>query len=92
MTDQLYRIKPLVWEQTQCGSITTIQAQTFSTHYIVWTLLKGSIAWTYCQGSNKSGYYFADSIEAAKSAAEAHWRERIVAALEAVEPTTKGAK
>lgn len=79
MTDQLYRMKPLEWEERANGCVAacTPVGEYFATksHWHI---------------EQKDGYWIVDegeaiSLEAAKEAAEQHYRERLMEALEPVD-------
>lgn len=81
-----YRIRPLNWFKTLDES-KTIHADTLLGYYSIWPTTGSRCAWQ-CRHADKwlattSGN--APSLEAAKLAAENHWRERIEQALEVVE-------
>lgn len=99
MTDQLYRIKLLKWKQTkpderlvegEAWRLSTI----FGPYYVRFTTVAG---WFWgaphhnCQNPINFicgiGDYIAGSEEAAKEAAEQHYRERLMEALQPVDAT-----
>lgn len=89
MKDKLYRVKGLVWKKRRSGG------------WFARTIVGTYRAWTW-RGDGRSRCELIDkdrcsilwyagmrrflSLDAAKAACEAHWRERIAAALEEVTP------
>lgn len=97
MSEQLYRIKPLEWEgndpklEGDKVRVTTI----FGSMYVGYTMLphEGEYylpgehwVWGYCFDEYyDEAEHDCDSLEDGKAKAEAHYRERLLAALEPVE-------
>lgn len=87
MTDKVYRIRPLEWTnakdhdgqrcRTEFGLLEVFQC---GSEFVWSTVFEGT----------ESGFSFekgrADTIELAKAAAEAHWRERVERCLVEVNP------
>ena len=76
--ETLYRILPLVWK-TRHGFFRATTA--LGCIYIV-AMADGKINWR--REDNDSRWYEASTIQKAKAAAEAHYRERLLACLEVV--------
>jgi hypothetical protein len=77
MTEQLYKVKPLVWVEDADG---LWLAKAAGTTYSVWTIC-GRTSWDWTE----SAVQRCDSVEDGKAKAEQHHRERIAAALEPME-------
>lgn len=78
MSEPLYRIKPLVWEGSTADSFC---AEAMGGWYIiVVNYTNGHCAWRW-RGSHDR---HTNSLEAAKAACEAHYRERLMEGLEVV--------
>lgn len=84
MSEQLYRIKPLEWHDMSGCWIATCDG--FPSGYMAFKIGK-SFAWRKTDSWQENS---ATSIEHAKICAEAHWRGRLLNALEPIAPSPAG--
>lgn len=82
-----YRIKPLVWDEphplngrTNGDLATHASGGGFVTYEI--QFVGGKWRWSDDAWSDCPGWYKADSLSAAQAAADLHWREQLLTALE----------
>jgi hypothetical protein len=85
VSEQLYRIKPLVWEyRTSWGQHV---AETPMGRYLAWTIDYDPLDCAWAYPGQAAPFRTTDSLEAAKAAAEAHYRQRLEQMLEKAAPS-----
>lgn len=85
MTDQLYRIPPLRWKRPDIKHRPDLwHADALDVTYVVWNRQRRRGKWAWQVGAD-SRYDF-PTPQAAKSAADAHYREQMERGLVRVEP------
>ena len=82
MTEKLYRIKPLEWTVDEFGYLSAVVPFGCYEVLIEGAVTKPRFAWRHTGAGRQN----CDSLEAGKSACEAHWRARLEAVLEEVPP------
>lgn len=85
-TGKTYRIKPLKWTMSSIGGDIEWSAYGINTEYTV-TQIAGEVKWivAVCGGEGFRNVGEHDTLEAAKSAAQAHWESTLAGVLEPVE-------